>query len=93
MCSCMLVATMLFYDLLYGEVINAIILGIVGFLMMVIGAIRNNRCYVILATITLIILVFYITRDFWLSIAWWVYLFVAGLFMIALAVKEEKEGA
>ena len=38
----------------------------------------------------LILIVLYLTRTFWLSIAWWVYLFAAGVGLILYAIKREK---
>ena len=38
----------------------------------------------------LVAVVVYMTRDFWLSIAWWVYLLTAGIGLITFAAVREK---
>lgn len=91
-CACMISVILLASDVISGGVGNALILGIAGVAMLVLAAVFNNKRYVVLSSIILILLVFYITRSFWFSIAWWVYLFAAGVALIALAIKKEREG-
>ena len=43
----------------------------------------------ILSTVTLLIFTVYMTRSFWASIAWWVYLLAVGLILIGLAAANE----
>lgn len=89
--TCILLAALLIRDMIQGGLGNVMILGVTGVIMLVVAAIFNRREYVIAASVTLILLVLYITRSFWLSIAWWVYLFVAGVVLVLLAIKKEKE--
>lgn len=89
--TCILLTTLLFNDIIQGGLGNVIILGVVGVIMLIVAALFNQREYVILSSVTLILLILYITRSFWLSIAWWVYLFVAGVILVLLAIKKEKE--
>ena len=89
--TCMLLAVILINDIIQGGLGNVMILGITGAVMLIVASILNRREYVIAASVTLILLVFYITRNFWLSIAWWVYLFVAGVVLVLLAIKKERE--
>ena len=62
-------------------------------ILLIVAAIKNNRVYVILSSVTLFFIAFYVTRSFWLSIAWWIYMFVAGVILVLIAVKKEREGA
>ena len=82
----------LLYNMAFGEIHNALILGVVGIIILLYGVFLNEKNYVLLAAVTLICLVVYLTKSFWLSISWWVYLLVAGVVLIALAIKKEREG-
>lgn len=85
-----MLAVLLINDMIQGGLGNVIILGVAGVIMLLVAAIFNRREYVIAASAALILLVLYITRSFWLSIAWWVYLFAAGVVLILLAIKKES---
>lgn len=92
-CVCVLFSLLLANAVLFDAVGHALILGITGVAILIPAAIFNSRRYVVLASIVLILLVFYITRSFWFSIAWWVYLFVAGIILVLIAVKKEQESS
>lgn len=88
---CTLLGILLINNLTSGGIGNVMILGLVGIAILVVAALTNNKKYVIASSITLILLVLYLTRAFWLNIAWWVYLFAAGVGLVLLAIKKEKE--
>ena len=47
---------------------------------------------VFIATLTSIIVnAFVLTREFWFSIPWWIYLLVVGALLIAFAIKNESD--
>lgn len=89
--TCILLASLLLHNLHVNSLGNVMILGVTGIVMLVIAAMKNDKKYVMASSVTLIILVLYLTREFWLSIAWWVYLFAAGVALVLLAVKKAKE--
>ncbi|MBQ4059037.1 MAG: hypothetical protein IJD40_08920 [Lachnospiraceae bacterium] len=89
--TCVLLGVVLLSDLVSGGIGNVLILGLTGIAMLIIASIKNNKKYVVASSVTLILLVLYLTREFWLSIAWWVYLFVAGVVLVILAIKKAKE--
>lgn len=89
--TCILLATLLMRNLISGQLMNVLILGLTGIIMLIMAAGYNNRKYVIASSVTLVLLVFYLTKDFWMSIAWWVYLFVAGVVLVLLAIRKAKE--
>ena len=91
-CLSCLIGMQLLYNMAFGEIHNALILGVVGIIILLYGVFLNEKNYVLLAAVTLICLVVYLTKSFWLSISWWVYLLVAGVVLIALAIKKEREG-
>lgn len=88
---CVLLGVLLLSDLISGGIGNVLILGLTGIVMLILASIQNNKKYVVASSVTLILLVLYLTREFWLSIAWWVYLFAAGVVLVLLAVKKAKE--
>lgn len=90
--ACVLMGNMLLFNLLCGEISDALVLGIVALVIVIIAGIRNDKVFVAISSVTLLLIGFYITRTFWLSIAWWVYMFIAGVVMVLIAVKKEKEG-
>lgn len=89
--TCWLLGVLLLHNLSVGELGNVLFLGMVSIAILLVAAVKNERKYVIAASVTLILLVLYLTRSFWLSIAWWVYLFVAGVVLVLLAIKKERE--
>ncbi len=89
--TCVLLGYLLLHNLYCGEIGNVLILGITGIAMLIVAAIGNHKKYVVASSVTLIALVLYLTRAFWLSIAWWVYLFVAGVLLVGLSIKKAKE--
>lgn len=87
---CMIMTIMLGNAMLEGEVGNALILGITGIVILLCAAVFNSRRYAVLSSVVLILLTLYLTRSFWSSIEWWVYLFVAGVVLVALAIRKER---
>lgn len=85
---CRILLWLLQYDLEEGELVNVLILAVAGLAILVLAAIRNCREYVLMGAVLLLILIFYLTKDFWLSIAWWIYLLAAGIFLILVAVRK-----
>lgn len=89
--TCIILGVLLLNNLYSGGIGNVLILGMTGIVMLITAAMHNDKKYVIASSTTLILLVLYLTREFWLSIAWWIYLFAAGVVLVLLAVKKAKE--
>lgn len=89
--TCVTLATLLLHNIEVQELSCLMFLGIVGIVMLVVAAMMNRKEYVIASSVTLSLLAIYLTREFWLSIAWWVYLFAAGVVLVGIAIKKEKE--
>lgn len=91
--TCLVLAFLLVNNLAnpYCEIANVLILGIIGLVILVTAVIKESKRYAIASTVVLVLMALYITRAFWLSIAWWVYLFVAGVALIVFAIKKERE--
>lgn len=71
------------------NVYDAMILGIIMVLLLIASFLLKKKMWFMLAAITLILQVIYTSRRFWLSIAWWVYLLVVGVLLIAIAAANE----
>lgn len=80
------------YNVNYGGAVNAIIIGVAGLVMLLVAAIAERREYLVLALSTLIITLLYVTKDLWTNLAWWVYLLIAGITLITIAIVREKKG-
>lgn len=73
-----------------GDIIDSLIIGIASFLMLVISFLFKLKRWFITASVAMILIVFYMTREFWAKIYWWIYLLLAGLILIGLAAANEK---
>ena len=60
------------------------------FILLIVSYIFKKYKNFVLSTIMLILLLIYVTRKFWFSIAWWVYLLVVGILLILFATKNEQ---
>ena len=81
------------YNLDDGDIFTLLYTGISALVALVIGAMKDSKRYVVVSALTMCALVVYQTRDFWLSISWWVYLFVVGLALITFAATREWKRA
>lgn len=86
--GCWLLFGLLLHDLSSGRIANVLILGLVSLGILLVGAWQERKELVITPTVILLVLAFYLTRSFWLSIAWWGYLFVAGVILIVVAIRK-----
>ena len=68
---------------------DVLILGIAALVILVISFWIKSKRWFLLACITLAALLLYMTRTFWLSLAWWIYLLAAGVILITLASVNE----
>ncbi len=66
-------------------------LGITMVLVFVLGQYRKELRWLLLSLVTIVGLLFYVTRNFWTSLAWWVYLLVVGLLLIGVAIRGELQ--
>lgn len=73
------------------DVANALILeGIC--LGIFLGALAKNcRLWIRISAAVLVAVALYMTKDFWLSISWWVYLLTAGIGLIVFAAVNESK--
>lgn len=69
--------------------VDAFILLISLIIILIISFMIKRKKWFVFSTVESIVLTLYLTRSFWLSIAWWVYLLVVGLFMISIGATNE----
>lgn len=89
--ACIMYPILLGHNLVEEHLACVLTLGISAFIILIWSAIAGSKKYMILSGIVLIIMAIYLTRAFWLSIAWWVYLMIAGIVCITLAIVKEKK--
>ncbi|MDP4177645.1 MAG: hypothetical protein Q8900_04810 [Bacillota bacterium] len=86
-CFCLGILTM---DAMYTQKIeDALIIGMISLIIFAVSIIIKNKLWTKISGILLIFLSIYLTRGFWLSIAWWVYLLVVGIGLITFAAINE----
>lgn len=88
--TCLLLAILVIHNLAVPALPNVMFLGVVTLVMLIIATLLKKRDYAIASAATLILVALYLTKDLWMSIAWWVYLFVAGVGLVIFAIKKEK---
>lgn len=73
-----------------GALADALILGGICLAIFVPAHIAGSRRWIRISGTLLVMEAVYMTKDFWLSIAWWVYLLAAGIGLILFAAVREK---
>ena len=79
-----------FNVLLFGSLANAMILEAVCLAIFLWAQVKKNGSWVRISGIFLILVVVFLTKEFWLSISWWIYLLAAGIGLIIFAAKNER---
>ena len=88
--TCLLMAALVLENLADPALPNVLFLGSAALIMLIAATLLKQKAYAILAAATLILVALYLTRELWMSIAWWVYLFAAGVGLVVFAIKKEK---
>ena len=69
--------------------IDALILAGAMLIMVILSYIKKSKKWFILSITVLIFLTVYMTRSFWLSLEWWIYLLSTGIILIVIASINE----
>lgn len=72
-----------------GELFDSLFMGISMFVLMCVSFLSRKKKWFILSSVTVICLSIYMTRTFWSSIEWWIYLLATGLIIIGLGTSNE----
>ncbi len=75
--------------LIRGRLINALILEGICLVVFISSHVRKSVWWVRTSGIVMVTAAIYMTRGFWMSISWWVYLLTAGLVLIGFAAWNE----
>lgn len=86
-CICMMILGLCAVE--RNDLVHALVIGIISVAVIMLSAFTADRKWRVFGTVTLVLLVLYITRDFWASLAWWVYLLAAGIILIGYAAFNE----
>lgn len=74
-----------------GNVVDALILEAVCLIIFIWAHIRKCTRWIRISGIIIITVALYMTKNFWLSLSWWVYLLAAGLGLILFAAGSEMK--
>lgn len=87
--ACVSFAIMGIAAIISADIVDALILGIAAFAVLVVSFFLKKKRWFILATVTVLVLALYMTREFWAILDWWVYLLIVGLILIGMAAANE----
>ena len=86
-----IVAVLTLESLFAGGLANALILEGVCFILYFLAHKKENRRLAKGSGILMVLIAIYVMKDFWMDLAWWVYLLCAGIgLMVFAAVREKK---
>ena len=74
-----------------GAVWDALILEAVNLAVFLLAHMRKCMRWIRISGIIMILVALYMTKGFWLSLSWWVYLLAAGLGLIVFAAVNEMK--
>ncbi len=83
--------TLFFGALSSGEIADGLIIVISSLLMLIFSFMVKRRKWFILSVSVMVISTLFMSRSFWASLAWWVYLLAAGLILIAIGAANEMK--
>ena len=87
--ACMCSGYLLMTTLTGETVSDAVALGIFMTAVIIWSYLVKKKQWFIMSTATLALLILIKTKEFWTSIAWWVYLLTAGIILIGIATANE----
>lgn len=80
----------LFLDAMSGDyVADGLIIVISALAMLIFSFMVKKKKWFILGVTVIVVATLFMSRNFWASLAWWVYLLAAGLLLIAIAAANE----
>ncbi len=74
-----------------GRVEDALMLGGVCLLAFVWALVKSSVRWVRIAGAWIVVEALYMTKDFWFSLSWWIYLLAAGIGLLLFAAVSEKK--
>ncbi len=86
---CVLFLVLALDAIITGYFTDAVIISTLSLLAVCFGFILRKRYYFIFGVVTLILCSLYHSREFWGSLAWWVYLLIIAAILFAIAINRE----
>jgi 4-hydroxybenzoate polyprenyltransferase len=74
-----------------GHLGDALFVGAIALVITAVSALLRNKRWFLLGGISLLAIVFYLTRAFWESLPWWAYLLLAGATLTGIAIYHEAK--
>ncbi|MBQ2823980.1 MAG: hypothetical protein IJF18_05325 [Oscillospiraceae bacterium] len=72
-----------------GHVADGLIIVISSLAMLILSFMIKKKKWFVLSVTVLVVSTLFMSRNFWASLAWWVYLLAAGLLLIAIGAANE----
>lgn len=82
----------LFFDAVSnGEVADGLIIAVSALAVLIFSFTVKKKKWFLLSVAVIVISALFMSKDFWTSLAWWVYLLAAGLILIAIGAANEMK--
>ncbi len=88
---CLCIAALLIDALVTASVVDALILEVVCLLIFVWANVKKDIIWLRISGTVIVAVALYMTKDFWLSLSWWIYLMAAGIGLIVFAALNEMK--
>ena len=74
-----------------GEVADGLIIAVSALAVLIFSFTVKKKKWFLLSVAVIVISALFMSKDFWTSLAWWVYLLAAGLILIAIGAANEMK--
>lgn len=87
--ACLCLAVLALDAISTGKLVDALIIGVISLLLLAASFLKKSKRWFVMSALTMVVLGIYMSRSFWLNLAWWIYLLATGLALIGLAAANE----
>lgn len=74
-----------------GLLVDALILEVCCLIAFIWGQVKKDILWTRFCGGLMLLIVVFMTKEFWLSISWWIYLLAAGIGLVLFAAVSEKK--